>query len=163
MKVYIVTDGCYSDYSIQKVFSNLKAAEKYKKYHRCNNEIEEYEVFDSMEAANEGAKPVMFIRVAAKVFPDAVVDFTYNIEPNCIYDNFITKGCGVRLNCKGYFEIYIYNYIPAEKWDEELYRNRLTKALYDNAAMVKSMLADGANQDMINLALIGRMEEFYDA
>ena len=160
MKIYIVTDGHYSDYSIQKVFSNRAAAEDYKKYHRCDNDIEEYEVFDSMEAANEGAKPVMFIRITAKVFPEAVVDFKYDIAPNCIYDNFITKGCGVHLNCKGYFEIYIYNYIPAEKWDEELYRNRLTKALYDNVAIVKSMLADGANQDMINLALIGRMEEW---
>ena len=38
MKVYIVTDGWYSDYSIQKVFSNRVAAEEYKKYH---------ELFDS--------------------------------------------------------------------------------------------------------------------
>ena len=90
MNVYIVTDGCYSDYSIQKVFSNREAAEEYKKWHRCDNDIEEYEVFDSMSAVDVNAKPVMFIRVAAKVFPEAVVDFKYDIQPNCIYDNFIT-------------------------------------------------------------------------
>lgn len=29
MKVYIVTDGTYSDYGIERIFSNLPAAEDY--------------------------------------------------------------------------------------------------------------------------------------
>ena len=162
MKVYIVTDGHYSDYTIEKVFSNRKAAEEYKKWHRCDNDIEEYEVFDSMEAADEGAKPVIAIRISGKVYPEAVVDIKYTTQPTTIYDTQITRGCGVNRNVRGYFEIYIWEHIPADKWNEEFYVNRLTKALYDNAALAKSMFADGANQDMVNLALIGKMEKYED-
>ena len=62
MKVYIVTEGCYSDYSIQKVFSNKPAAEEYKKWHNLGNEVEEYELYDSSFADETGERAVL-IRV----------------------------------------------------------------------------------------------------
>ena len=42
MKVYIVTDGEYSDYHIEAVFTDEKKAKQYAAIHRCDT-IEEYE------------------------------------------------------------------------------------------------------------------------
>jgi len=46
MKVYIVTSGCYSEYRIEKVFTNREKAEKYVLFHSGGYDepkIEEYE------------------------------------------------------------------------------------------------------------------------
>lgn len=154
MKVYIVTDGCYSDYSIQKVFSNKPAAEEYKKWHNIKNEVEEYELFDSSFADETGERAVL-IRVQGTVYLGAVEDITYEIRPNIIYEQYIRRGVGIRpiINKPRVFIIYLYHYIPADKWDEEKYKNKLTKALYDYAAMARSMFAEGATVDMINSTL----------
>ena len=54
MKVYIVTDGYYSEYMIEKVFSNRPAAEEYKEWHNIHNEIEEYEIYDEPFTKEDG-------------------------------------------------------------------------------------------------------------
>ena len=46
MKVYMVTDGMYSDYRVVEIFSNLKEAEKYRAIHNYDD-VEEMDVFDS--------------------------------------------------------------------------------------------------------------------
>ena len=46
MKVYIVTSGCYSDYSICNVFTDKAKAEKYAKGIYDVNEIEEWDTED---------------------------------------------------------------------------------------------------------------------
>ena len=154
MKVYIVTDGCYSDYSIKKVFSNKPAAEEYKKWHNIKNEVEEYELFDSSFADETGERSVL-IRVQGTVYLGAVEDITYEIRPNIIYEQYIRRGVGIQpiINKPKVFKLFLYHYIPADKWDEEKYKNKLTKALYDYAAMARSMFAEGATVDMINSAL----------
>lgn len=45
MKVYIVTDGEYSDYHIEAVFDDRKKAELHAALHNCNC-VEEYDVND---------------------------------------------------------------------------------------------------------------------
>lgn len=159
MIVYVVTSGEYSNYMIEKVFSNKEAAERYKKYHRCNNCIEEYEVYDSMEAADNESKPSMCIRVQGEVYPEALVNIKYEINPTVVCTGSITKGADVHSFIGNRFTIYTYRYIDEDKWDEEKYKAKLTKSLYDYTALVKDMLADGANKDMINLALIGKLDE----
>jgi hypothetical protein len=158
MKVYIVTNGEYSDYMIEKVFSNRPAAEEFKKWHNIRNEIEEYEIYDEPFTKEDGER-AMFIRVQGTVYPEAVVDIKYDIRPNMICEGAITRGSGVsKLGHRGSeaFEIYTYRFIPADLWDEEKYKAKFTKALYDLAAIAKSMFADGANIDMVNLALINK-------
>ena len=44
MKVYIVTDGCYSDYTIRGVFSTEEKAKEYAAFFNDANEIEEYDL-----------------------------------------------------------------------------------------------------------------------
>lgn len=163
MKVYIVTDGAYSDYMIEKVFSNRAAAEEYRKWHNIHNEIEEYEVYDYPFTQEDGEK-AMVIRVQGTVYPEAVVNIRFDIRPTMLHDGTITRCAGLfslpkNNNC---FDIYSYAYVTIDKWDEEKYKAKFTKSLYDLAALAKSMLAEGANIDMINLALRNRYEDGED-
>jgi hypothetical protein len=159
MKVYIVTEGSYSEYMIEKVFSNREAAEEYKKWHNIYNDIEEYELHDEPFTKEDGEK-AMVIRVQGTVYHEAVVDIKFDIRPNMMYEGAITRGVGIMgLTRDGVFTIYNYRYIPADLWDEEKYKAKFTKALYDLAALAKSMLAEGANIDMVNLALRNKDEE----
>ena len=159
MKVYIVTDGCYSDYTIEKVFSNRPAAEEYKKWHNITNEIAEYEVYDEPFIEEEGEK-VMFIRVQGTVYPEAVVDLRYEIRPAMIKEGSITR-CNGLMDYKkpGVFTLYTYRYIPADKWDEEKYKAKFTKALYDLAGMAKAMFAEGASVQDVERALWEQEDE----
>lgn len=154
MKVYIVTDGCYSDYMINRVFSNRPAAEEYKKWHNIYNEIEEYEVYDEPFTTTDGEK-FMFIRVGGIVFPEAVVNLDYTIRPDIRREGDTIRGCGIMNSHRHHsaFDIYLYRYIPVDKWDEEKCKNNLTRALYDYAAIAKSMFADGASIRDVEQAL----------
>ena len=51
MKVYIVTDGDYSDYHIEAVFTDKEKAEKYASLH-CYDAVEEYDA-DKIEVKGE--------------------------------------------------------------------------------------------------------------
>lgn len=160
MKVYIVTDGCYSDYTIERVFSNREAAEEYKKWCNFSNDIEEYELCDMPFGANDGEK-VMFIKVAGAVYPEAVVDLRYEIRRSLINtDRTCRSGRGILSYTKpGVFTLYNYHYIPADIWDEEKYKAKFTKALYDLAGRVKAMFAEGASVRDVELALREADEE----
>lgn len=146
MKVYIVTYGSYSDYTIEKVFSNREAVEEYKKWHNITNCIEEYEIYDKAFEKADGER-VMFIRVQGTVYPEGVVDIRYEIRPDMINaDSRVTSGHGILdYTHRGVFSIYNYHYIPIDLWDEENYKNKFTKSIYDLAGIVKSMFAEGAS------------------
>lgn len=65
MNVYIVTSGCYSDYTIDAVFTDKKKAEMYCAMHPSNDqEIEEWETEDASITSN---KPV-YKRWIAKIY-----------------------------------------------------------------------------------------------
>ena len=120
MKVYIVTDGEYSDYVIQEVFSNREAAEEYKYWHNIHNEIE---VYDLLDTAHTVDKRYMFIRVSGLVYPEAVVDIRYDIRPELLRDWELSKGAGIHSVSKpGVFNIHCYRHVPADKWDSYLLR-----------------------------------------
>ena len=159
MKVYVVTEGSYSDYAIEKVFSNRQAAEEFKKWRRIHNDIEEWEVYDEPFDSQDGEK-VMFIRIQGTVYPEAVVDLSYEIRPDLLRPDWASRGAGIHAVPKsGVFAIYCYRYVPADKWDEEKYKDLLTKVLYDYAGIVKAMFAEGASVRDIELALRSREEE----
>jgi len=159
MKVYVVTDGSYSDYAIEKVFSNRPAAEEFKKWRRIQNDIEEWEVYDKPFETDDGEK-VMFIRVSGYVYPEAVVDIKFEIRPDLLRQESLSRGAGIHSVPKpGVFNLYCYRYVPADKWDEEKYKDLLTKVLYDYAGIVKAMLAEGASIRDIEMALRGREVE----
>ena len=153
MKVYIVTDGEYSDYTIEKVFSNKPAAEEYRKWHNITNTIEEYEVYDEPFEQSDGEK-VMLIRVEGKVYPEAVVGINYTIRPDVIPANAKKRGVGFgSIGFNDYYTLYLYRYIPAGMWDKEKCKAKYTKALCDLAGIAKAMLADGASVYDVECAL----------
>jgi hypothetical protein len=53
----------------------------------------------------------------------------------------------------GNFSIYTFRCIPVEHWDEETWKAKMTKALYDLAAVAKSMFAEGASITMVEKVL----------
>jgi hypothetical protein len=161
MTVYIVTDGTYSSYRIERVFSNPDAAEEYRKWHNIDNEIEEYEIYDTAFTKEDGKK-VMFIKVYGTVYPEAVVNIRYEIRPDMINeDRRNISGAGLLDYRKsGVFTIYNYHYIPAEKWNEAKYKDKFTKSLYDLAGMAKAMFADGACASMIDDVLRDKAIEY---
>lgn len=152
MKVYIVTNGTYSEYAIEKVFSNLEAAEEYKKWHRIQNEIEEYEIYDESFGPNEGEK-AMFIRVQGTVYPEAVVDIRFDIRRELIRDWTLRRCAGICSYSKAAYTIFKYIHVPADKWDEEKYKAKMTRALYDLVGIAKSLFAEGASVRDVEQAL----------
>ena len=160
MKVYIVTNGDYSDYMIEKVFSNREAAEEYKKWHNIRNEIEEYEVHDQPFDELDGDK-VMFIRVQGKVYPEAVVDIRYEIRReliNATRDKRSGRGL-LGYHKPGVFDVYNYHFVPVDQWDEDKYKAKYTKALYDLAGIAKAMFAEGASVQDVERALWDQEDE----
>jgi hypothetical protein len=161
MKVYIVTDGTYSDYMIERVFSTREAAEEYRQWKRICNEVEEYEVHDNAFTTEDGDK-AMFIEVRGTVYKEGVVNITYDIRRALTNDDTRTRGSGVYASNPDSFSIYTYRYIPVDRWDEEKYKDKLTKSLYDLAAMAKDMFADGASPMMVDRALYDEVKETED-
>lgn len=152
MKVYIVTNGEYSDYMIEKVFSNREAAEEFKKWHHISNDIEEYEIYDEPFGPNEGEK-TMFIRVQGTVYPEAVVDIRFDIRREMIRDWTLRRSAGICSYGKTAYTIFKYIHVPANKWDEEKYKAKMTRALYDLAGIAKALFAEGASVRDVEQAL----------
>lgn len=152
MKVYIVTDGYYSDYTIEKVFSNREAAEEYKKWHRISNGIEEYEVYDEPFGKDDGER-MMFIRIQGTVYPEAVVDIRFDIRPEIVNNKAFARSTGLSAYGKTAYTIFKYVHIQADLWDEEKYKAKLTKSLYDLVGVAKAMFAEGASVRDVEQAL----------
>ena len=159
VKENVVTDGTYSDYSIERIFSNRPAAEEYKKWHSIRNEIEEYEIYDEAFTSDDGKK-WMFVRVQGTVYPEAVVDIRFECRPDVRKEADIARGAGLTKYPNNAFTVYKYGYVPAELWDEEKYKAKYTKILYDLAGMAKAMYyIDGLDLELICTALRNKDEE----
>ena len=146
MKVYIVTSGCYDEYSIERVFSNEEAAKTFTKWFKGKCYIEEYEIEDKPFRLEDGEQ-CMFIRIEGSVYPEAIVDIKFNIEPVlCTESSVQWRGQGIN----GYqrnnniFHLYLYRSIRLNDWDEDLYKSKLTDALNTLSKECKDMFAKGA-------------------
>lgn len=147
MTVYVVTSGEYSDYSINRVFSNRKAGEDYIEW-RPNNyyRIEEYELDDDGNLDMYGQEKYYSIEIRGIAYNNGVSIPQIWID-KCLRAPDITYPITAVWDFKQSdetFRIRVLRFIPAANWDEEFYRNKYTKVLYDTAAAVKAMLADGA-------------------
>lgn len=163
MKVYIVTNGSYDEYIIEKVFSNRPAAEEYKKWRNIKNDIEEYEVHNEPFEKVEGEK-VMFIRAQCTVYPEAIVNLRFEIRRDIVNSDRVNySGRGImKYREPGVFTLHSYSYVSADLWDEEKYKNRLTESLYSLASVARAMLAEGASVGDVEQALYN-MEDAVDA
>lgn len=149
MKVYIVTRGCYSDYYIDKVFTDKDKAEEYRKWCYDANDLEIYDTEDDLQ----------FKKYYKIIVNYSVNDDGRNKEPTInirrcnsdeIYENY-TSVSDMHRYGRTHIDICIVRFIPEENWNEEFYRNKYTKAIYDIAAITRQKLFEGFTEDQINL------------
>lgn len=142
MKVYVVTSGCYSDYGIDKVFTDRAKAEEFCEWHTGWNgdssRIEEYETEDDL-AVDKYYK----IKINYEWYNDCgELDPSFGFT-KCTYkepkQTWYYEG-------KDYFELTLYRSVSAQNWDQEFYTNKYTKVIYDLAAIAKQKRAEGATE-----------------
>lgn len=154
MKVYVVTTGAYSDYSIEKIFTDKAKAEEYKEWLYDSNDIEEYETDDDFEISK---------------FYKIVVSYTVDDRRETVPEVYIYKCTkedvySYHIGYSEYqfggksFRISMIRFIPEQNWNEEFYRNKYTKAIYDLAAIAKCKRLEGFSESDIQ-KLFANMEE----
>ena len=146
MKIYIVTSGCYSDYTIEKVFTDRAKAEEYKAWLRDSNDIEEYETEDDL-IVNKCYE----MHIDFTFFPDGQRGPNVRIQKTTTpYRDYVAvdraygSSDGIR--------VFLKRTVNAENWNEDFYTEKYTKALYDYAAMAEQKLVEGCTiQDIQEL------------
>ena len=155
MKVYVVTTGCYSDYSIDKIFTDRQKAENYKEWTYDANEIEEYDTEDNLVFEK-------FYKVEVR-YTEHMMSYD-NTEPKvaitkCQHvDKYETPPCYFSLNrwSNNYlFDLTMIRFVPAQNWNEEFYVNKYKKAMYDYLAIVKQRMLEGCSEKDIQMLLEG--------
>ena len=141
MKVYVVTSGEYSDYMIRKIFLDEDNAEEYRKWLPNSNDIEEYDTSDD-DVIDKRYK----IRVDLKWYPnkkeelnaiswkDCESDYNYNCYDN--YNDIWEKLIVVRT-------------VNADNYDEQYWKDKLTKHIYDLKADVEYLKTEGLDEKQI--------------
>lgn len=148
MKIYIVTRGYYSDYYIDKVFTDKDKAEEYRKWCADANDLEVYDTEDDFQFKK-------FYNITVNY---RINDNGRNKEPTIniyryisdeIYENYTSVSDMHRYGGR-YIDICMVRFIPEENWNEDFYRNKYTKAIYDIVAIVRQKLFEGFTDDQIN-------------
>lgn len=147
MKIYIVTCGSYSDYYIDKVFTDKDKAEEYRKWCRDANDVEVYDTEDDYEFKH-------FYKIVVNYRNN---DNGRNSDPTiyverCMHDqvcdNRTSFSDSHRYGGKD-VNIHIIRHIPEEHWNEEFYRNKYTKAAYDLMAIARQRMFEGFTAEQI--------------
>lgn len=156
MKVYIVTEGSYSDYEIKRVFLDEEKAQKYKDIIGGESQVEEYETSD--EEINT-IKPLWHI--SAEYFPkynkldlniwETSTD-AQNHSQNRVHFNDYRKYTSYE------YMVNIRKAIPragseSKKEIHNRYYEKLLKVSQDYWGIVKEQLANGATEKDINQML----------
>lgn len=146
MKIYIVTCGSYSDYRIDKVFTDKAKAEEYRKWCYDANDVEEYDTEDDCQ----------FDKYYKIFVSYRVHDNEINNKPDIMVERCSDRRCSYTIvdDCHRYggkyIDIHICRYIPETNWNEEFYVNKYTKAIYDFAAQARQLLSEGFTDRQIN-------------
>lgn len=146
--IYLVTVGCYSDYSVQGVFLNEKKARLYAELH--GYDVEEFEPMDDEEII-VGRKVSVNYWIANSGIARIKIE-KCQIEPsnrNSTVFHF-NRVFGSELN--------IYRYIADNNLSDEQLRNKYEKAAYDIMAYCKERLSSGYNERQINEFLSSKYE-----
>jgi hypothetical protein len=164
-KVYVVSTGSYSDWSIRGIFKNLEKAECYNKLINDANDIEEYELADDLIIT-----PVYYISCyySTKDIPFSVGsysydigrlyktkgDFRFNIEKTNSRDD---EGCEWKSNHTSYSEydgdIGIWRSLrslPTNDEETKSLEDKYHKVCLDLAAFVEYEKANGATDKQIS-------------
>ena len=162
MKVYVVTNGGFSDYHIVRIFADKDKAETYQEFHACKR-VEEWEVSDGEV---ETVTPIWTICASYEVHENEI---NVSCDKECAET--IDRSVFIKYQLyrswaynKLYHKIYIKFKIPRKMYEEEncvksKYKDKLLKIAQDYWGLISAQLADGATVDDINQMLSGKSDE----
>ena len=141
MKIYIVTSGTYSDYCIRRVFTNKEKAEEYREWLHDSNEVEEYDTSDDMPTEKK-----YHVRVDLKWYPDksekTVVSAYKDTESNNDYQIYTNYN-------NTWEQIVVVRIVYMDNYDEQHWKDKLTKVAYDLKAVVEFLKTEGFSYKQI--------------
>lgn len=145
MKVYIVTSGTYSDYMIQKVFLDKDKAEEYRKWLPDSNDVEEYDTSD-----DDTIKKQYKVRIELKWYPNKIENLIARSWKDCESD--------YNYNCYMNYsdiweELVVTRTVNADNYDEQYWKDKLTKYIYDLKAYVEYLKTEGCDNKQIKDAI----------
>lgn len=151
MKIYVVTSGCYSDYYIDKVFTDKNKAEEFVEWHGWydDSRIEEYETEDNLVVDK-----YYRINISARVYPNGILGPDIRVAKERVINKYNYLSV-----YDGYYKISLHRSIPAENWDEEFYTKKYTKALYDMISIIKYHKENGVSMYDIQKLIEGYVGE----
>lgn len=152
-KVYVVTSGEYSDYSIDKVFIDESVANNYVEFNnKYGNSYEQYlEVYDLNE--DKKFKEVNYVVASYEVnTKNNTFELEIDIEKtnNIDWDESISNTTVYQSKSRFINEVYICRLITNENYDEEFIKNKYKKVLHDLMDDVNYLLSLGFSEYDIN-------------
>jgi len=144
MKVYVVTSGIYSDYMIRKIFLNKDKAEEYRKWLPDSNDVEEYDTSDDGTIEKKYK-----IRIDLKWYPNKKEELIARSWKDCESDydyNYYS-------NYNKWEKLIVVRTVNADNYDEQHWKDKLTKFIYDLRAYVNQLKSEGYNEKFIKDAI----------
>ena len=166
MKLYVVTEGCYSDYGIVCIFLDKDKADNYVKYNQGSWDdmrIEEYETSD------EGYKIISdgFYQVSGEI----TITKNCTVTDSSIYDKILTctpeedetSLIDYSLKHKENWHLYIQRSFPEKSCaSEDNAVKKLTHILKDTASMVADFRQQGYSFEDVKKMLGIKEENIYN-
>lgn len=150
MKIYIVTSGSYSDYGIEKVFTNKDKAEEFAKWCPDSNGVDEWDTEDELNVEK-------YYRIVCqyKMYDNGKSEAPYITVYNCTNHNRVMNYTSLSDYHKfggNYIVLSISRFVKANENDDDkdFYRQKYTKVAYDTMAMIKQLHVDGYSYEQIN-------------
>lgn len=157
MKIYIVTAGEYSDYRIEKVFTDKDKAEEFAKWCYDSNGVDEWETENELDV-----EKYYRICVQYKLYDNGRTEEPIVAVYNCTNDNHAanyTYLTDYHRYSGNYISLTIGRFVKANNHDADFYRQKYTKVAYDTMAMIKQLAVDGYSYNQIDEMLKNDVNE----
>lgn len=140
MKIYVVTAGIYSDYHIERVFTDRKKAEEYKLWLRDSNDVEEYDTSDDIFIQKK-----YYVSAELRLYPNRPEELSVSAfrdsDASSNYQSYMDYGCGET--------IHVVRVVNADNYDEQYWKDKVTKVVYDLKAYIAYLKMMGFTEKQI--------------
>lgn len=151
MKIYVVTAGSYSDYHIEKIFTNKDKAEEFAKWCYDSNGVDEWDTEDELDVGKYYQISVQY-RVYDNGKSEMPIVSVWNRASDDSHSNYIHLSDYHKYG-GNYITLYINRILKANNDDKNFYKQKYTKVAYDTMAMIKQLVADGYSYNQIEKML----------
>jgi hypothetical protein len=157
MKIYVVTAGSYSDYRIEKVFTDKDKAEEFATWCYDSNGVDEWDTEDELSV-----EKYYCINVQYKLYDNGKKEnpivSVYNYADDN-YDYSYTSLSDYHRYGGNYIVLNIRRFVKANNDTKDFYKQKYTKIAYDTMAMIKQLVADGYSYSQIEKMLENNVNE----